>query len=213
MPATAITGTFTNDDGTPFRGFLRCTRFNDTLPTIPTTFSPVDVPTDEAGLANWDLMAGKYRLEIGAASEPRVIIVPEYSGAVWDYRLLLATASGSGGGKTIYYGISTETEVTESIVTTQFTKVWAGSLGSGFSFLAGGYKFFVWDDELGAPLADVGFLDPRTRMAVSMAGDAEGYDETENGWYYQLLSIGGVAHRVYRTRNVLGGAVKINVQA
>lgn len=213
MPATAVTGTFTNDDGTPFRGFIRCTRFIDTLPATPTTFQPVEVPTDEAGLADWNLMAGKYRLEVGNASEPRVIVVPAYSGAVWDYRLLLGSASAAAGGKTLYYGVSDETDVTEEIVTTQFTKVWMQSVGSGFSFAAGGYKFFVWDDDLGSPLEDVGFLDPRTRMAVSMAAEADGYTETESGWYYQLLSIGSTAHRVYRTRNVLGGAVKINVQA
>lgn len=117
-----------------------------------------------------------------------------------------------------YIGTSTNTVLTEA----QIEALAAISLSSGFAatyaLAAGGYKYFVWDDALGSPTATTGFKDTATNLAVDMADvtDHANYSNIQNGWSYALVSVtnaqGVVSNkRVYRTRNILGGAINIIV--
>lgn len=117
-----------------------------------------------------------------------------------------------------YIGTSTDTTLTESqIEALALTELNAGITGT-FSLAAGGYKYFVWDDALGSPTAVTGFKDTSTNLSVAMAdsSDNAAYSNTQNGWSYALVSVTnaeGVTSnkRVYRTKNILGGTITIQV--
>jgi len=99
-----------------------------------------------------------------------------------------------------------------------------GNLASGFaqtrSFAAGGYKYYCWPDTFGSPTASTGFKDTSNGLPVAMATstDNAAYSNVQNGWYYALVSVTNTAptpvttnYRVYRTQNVLGGTITIQV--
>jgi hypothetical protein len=117
-----------------------------------------------------------------------------------------------------YIGTSTNTTLTEAqIEALALTELNAGITGT-YSLAAGGYKYFVFDDALGSPTAITGFKDTSTNLAVAMADstDDAAYSNTQNGWSYALVSVTnaeGVTSnkRVYRTKNILGGSITIQV--
>lgn len=62
------------------------------------------------------------------------------------------------------------------------------------------YLFWVWPHSIvDQPVAGTGFTLDGLSITGDLAGAAQGYDQTENGWPYALVSVGGVLHRVYRT--------------
>lgn len=80
------------------------------------------------------------------------------------------------------------------------------------AFTAGQYRIFAWPDFFGSPRQYDGFIDPATGFAFGMAGTAEGYTHSENGWNYKLMTVGGRVCRVYRSFNPIGAAHSIQVQ-
>jgi hypothetical protein len=87
-----------------------------------------------------------------------------------------------------------------------------------YNFAAGGYKYFCWADSLGSPTAVTGIKDTATNLTVSMAdgSDDAAYSNVQNGWSYALVSVtntNGVNtnYRVYRTKNILGSTINIQV--
>lgn len=114
----------------------------------------------------------------------------------------------------LFYGTNANTSLTEAnieaLTNNNLDTVFAGT----YTFVAGNYKYFAFPSAFGV----VGlFKDADTQLAVAMAGPAEGYTTTSgNGLYYQVVSVTnahGVTHNynVYRTRNILNGAITITV--
>lgn len=82
------------------------------------------------------------------------------------------------------------------------------------------YKYFCCPDSFATPTAMTGFKDISTGFAVSMADSSDNafYSNTSNGWSYGLVSVtNGTAtpvttnYRVYRSKNILNGAITIVV--
>ena len=116
----------------------------------------------------------------------------------------------------IYYGISTNTTLTSSQALALSNNFLASSFPGTYNFNPTGYKYFVVPDIFPAPTATIGIKDSSTNLSIAMAGVAENYLLSQNGWNYQLISITNVLgvtanYRVYRTLNVLGGAIQIIV--
>jgi len=120
----------------------------------------------------------------------------------------------------VYSGTSASVSLNEAGIEGLVT----GTLKSGFvgtyTLTTGDYKYICFPDSFGSPTAVTGFKDSSTGLAVSMAdvGDDAFYSNTQNGWSYGLVSVtNGTAHpvvenyRVYRTKNILGGAIDIIV--
>ena len=87
-----------------------------------------------------------------------------------------------------------------------------------YSFAAGDYKYFAWPDSFGSPTASTGFKDTSTNLAVAMADSTDNafFSNEQNGWYYGTVSVTNTygqttTYRVYRTKNVLGGSINIQV--
>jgi len=94
----------------------------------------------------------------------------------------------------------------------------SGSKNGSYSMAAGGYKYFCWPDSYGSPTAVTGFKDSATNLSVSMAdsSDNAAFSNVQNGWSYALVSVTNVNgattnYRVYRTKNILGGSINIQV--
>jgi hypothetical protein len=117
-----------------------------------------------------------------------------------------------------YIGTSTNTTLTEAQIEALATQAVSSTFATTYALAAGGYKYFVWDDTLGSPTASTGFKDTATNLAVAMADstDNAAYSNVQNGWSYALVSVTNVNgvvsnKRVYRTKNILGGAINIQV--
>jgi hypothetical protein len=113
-----------------------------------------------------------------------------------------------------FYGTSTNTTLTAPQIQALTTNQLASAFGITATYLAGGYKYYAIPNVFGFPVL---FRDFNTNLAVAMAGPGEGYTSTNgNGMYYQTVSVTNpfsvvMTYRVYRTRNVLGGTIKIIV--
>ena len=88
----------------------------------------------------------------------------------------------------------------------------AGRAGT-YNFGAGAYKYFAWPTSFGAPTL---FRDFNTNLAVAMAGVAEGYTTPVGSYYAQVVTITNgfgktTNYYVFRTKNILGGAISIVV--
>jgi len=60
------------------------------------------------------------------------------------------------------------------------------------------YLYFAWPAALTQqPAVGTGFTS--SGFAVAMAGTSEGFVESENGWNYALVDVGGISYRLYRT--------------
>ena len=118
----------------------------------------------------------------------------------------------------MFAGTSTNGALTASQVQALAGNALASSKNSTVGFAGGGYKYFAWPDSFGAPTAGTGFKDTATNLAVAMADstDNTAYSSTQNGWSYASVSVtnaNGIAtiYRVYRTKNVLGSSINIQV--
>jgi hypothetical protein len=117
-----------------------------------------------------------------------------------------------------HWGTSTSTTLDEAAILALTSSALDSDFEGDLSFAAGGYKYLVYDDDLGAPTALTGFKDTATNLSVSMAdsSDHADYSNVQNGWYYAIVSVTNAEgitsdKRVYRTKNILGGAINIEV--
>lgn len=118
----------------------------------------------------------------------------------------------------IYFGTSASTSLNEAGIEALTSSGLSAGLIGTYSFIAGNYKYFAWPDSFGSPTATTGFKDTATNLAVSMASvtDNPAFSNVQNGWYYQLVSVTNVNgittnYRVYRTLNILGSSINIQV--
>ena len=115
----------------------------------------------------------------------------------------------------LYYGTGVATTLTEAGIQSLASSALATNKNGNYSFAAGNYKYFAWADSLGSPTAINGFFSGG--FPVAMAGASEGYNNTDsNGWNYDAVNVTNTfgittTYRVYRTLNVLGGAINITV--
>lgn len=118
----------------------------------------------------------------------------------------------------LYFGTSANATLSASQIQALANDPLASTENGTFSFVAGNYKYFAWPDSFGSPTAVTGFKDTSTNLSVSMAdaSDNPAYSNTQNGWSYDLVSVTNVFgattnYRVYRTKNLLGGSINIQV--
>lgn len=112
-----------------------------------------------------------------------------------------------------FYGTSTNTSLTAVQAQALSGQYLGSSHAATMAFASGGYKYYVMPHSgFGFPSL---FKDTMTQLAVAMADPADGYTFTNgNGLYYDLVTITNAfsvvkQYRVYRTKNILGGAVTI----
>lgn len=114
----------------------------------------------------------------------------------------------------VFSGTSTNLALTAPQIQSLTNNALQSSFGTTIQYVAGGYKYYCIPSTFGFPSL---FKDVSTNLNVAMAGIAEGYTSTNgNGIYYQSVSVTnayGVVnnYRIYRTRNVLGGVIKIAI--
>ena len=118
----------------------------------------------------------------------------------------------------LYHGTSNSVILTEANIKALANSSLTTSRSATYSMAAGGYKYFCWPDSFGSPTAVTGFKDTATNLSVSMAdsSDNAAFSNVQNGWSYALVSVtnaNGVTtnYRVYRTKNILGGSINIQV--
>jgi hypothetical protein len=118
----------------------------------------------------------------------------------------------------VYYGTSSSTTLDESGIEGLASSLLTSSETDTYSFAAGDYKYFAWPDSFGSPTASTGFKDTSTNLAVAMADSTDNafFSNEQNGWYYGTVSVTNTygqttTYRVYRTKNVLGGSINIQV--
>jgi hypothetical protein len=118
----------------------------------------------------------------------------------------------------LYHGTSNNGTLTEANIKALANSSLTTSRSATYSMAAGGYKYFCWPDSFGSPTAVTGFKDTATNLSVSMAdsSDNAAFSNVQNGWSYALVSVtnaNGVTtnYRVYRTKNILGGSINIQV--
>ncbi len=108
----------------------------------------------------------------------------------------------------VYWGFSPSTTLNEAgILALQNTSNESDAFRN-FTFQAGSteddYYFFSFPAAFASPAAGNGFF--YISSPVSMAGTADGYtDGPVNGWYFTNVTVGGIAHHLYRSFQQLGG--------
>lgn len=117
-----------------------------------------------------------------------------------------------------YSGTNTNPFLNETEIEALANVFLVGGLTVNHSLAAGGYKYICFPDGFGSPTTTTGFRDNATLLPISMADNTDNvfYSNTQNGWSYGLVSVTNVNtittnYRVYRSRNVLGGSIQINV--
>jgi hypothetical protein len=114
----------------------------------------------------------------------------------------------------LYFGTNVGATLSESQAKSLESSFLGTSMITTYQFGTGGYKYFVVPGSFSNPSL---FRDFNTNLAVVMAGASEGYTDTNGGAYnFKYLNITnqfGVlsTYRVYRTKHVLGGSIKITV--
>jgi hypothetical protein len=118
----------------------------------------------------------------------------------------------------LYHGTSNSATMSESGIKSLVNSSLTSSKNTTYSMAAGGYKYFCWPEIFGSPTAVTGFKDTATNLSVSMAdsSDNAAFSNVQNGWSYALVSVTNVNgattnYRVYRTKNILGGSINIQV--
>lgn len=212
-----ITGTITRKDGSPFVGFVRFTPWWQTPPDTFSDQTPITTVTSKAGALSQSLAIGYYRVEVG--NNPSFLIqIPEDSAEDTVYELstvvvgpnYMPSSGGAGGSFTVYYGKDDLTILTGAQALGTLTAKSTSTIVSTYSLAAGtGYIYFAWPETAGSPKAGTGFAIGSFNVPMATSGD--GYDQTENGWAYKLVTIDGVSCRLYRTFNKVNGAVDIIV--
>lgn len=113
-----------------------------------------------------------------------------------------------------YFGEDTRTTLLEAEIKTGLTNSNLVTTEVGtYAFAGGGYKYLVYPDSFGSPNL---FKDAATNLQVAMADNSDGYTTLSNGYYYNTISITNqysvaTTYRIYRTKNILGGAIDIIV--
>lgn len=114
-----------------------------------------------------------------------------------------------------FFGTAAAVTLNEAAIEALANNPLASGFAGTYAFIAGDYKYFAWPDSFGGPSS---FKDQATQLAVAMADatDDAAYSNTENGFSYALVSVTNgfgetTNYRVYRTKNVLGGAITIIV--
>lgn len=117
-----------------------------------------------------------------------------------------------------YAGTNANGTLTQAQIKALVTNSLSATPNGTFALVAGDYKYFAWADSLGSPTAVTGFKDTATNLTVAMADstDNAAYSNVQNGWSYALVSVTNVNgittnYRVYRTKNILGGSISIQV--
>lgn len=169
----------------------------------------VRVSTDTSGQFQVELAAGSYRMAAEGARKTVEISVPDGDDA-WGLDEVAVDSPGAMAG-VIRWGSNPSGALSGSGLETLEGAVFRASIGGEYACSAGGYKYLVWPASLGSPSEGTGILDVATGLPVSMAGSAEGFESAENGWAYRIDSVGGVSCRVYRTRQAIGGILKLQV--
>lgn len=118
----------------------------------------------------------------------------------------------------LYHGTSNNSTLTEANIKALVNSSLTTTRNATYSMAAGGYKYFCWPDSFGSPTAVTGFKDTATNLSVSMAdsSDNAAFSNVQNGWSYALVSVTNANgattnYRVYRTKNILGGSINIQV--
>lgn len=113
-----------------------------------------------------------------------------------------------------YWGEDTRPSLVEAEIKTGLTNSNLVTTEVGtYQYLGGGYKYLVYPDSFGSPNL---FKDGATNLQVAMADNSDGYTTFSNGYYYNTLTITNqysipTTYRIYRTKNILGGAIEIIV--
>ena len=110
-----------------------------------------------------------------------------------------------------YWGVSTNTTLIETEIEALTSNALKSTYAGTFTFGTTGYKYYCYPDAMGGVSS---FSDSTTLLPVAMADSTDGYTNLENGLYYDLVSVTNsnaitTNYRVYRTKNVLGGAINI----
>jgi hypothetical protein len=115
----------------------------------------------------------------------------------------------------IYYGTSSNVTLTESDIESLANSGLVNTYAGSFVYVSGGYKYFCIPDSFGSPNS---FKDDATNLTVAMATNSDDvfYSNIANGIYYGLVSVTNVNgnttnYKVYRTKNILGGSITIDV--
>ena len=114
------------------------------------------------------------------------------------------------------------TNAAATLNATQIQALVTSALASGFaatySLVAGDYKYFAFPDSFGSPTATTGFKDTSTGFPISMADGTDNafFSNIQNGWSYGTVTVVNAnsistTYRVYRSKNVLGGSINIQV--
>ncbi len=107
---------------------------------------------------------------------------------------------------TVYTGVSTNGDLDASEIVANLTgEVRTGFVGE-YDFEAGGYKYFVFPDNWDIPN---GFYLGAANMAMSLTQGT--YVDADTNFSYRTVVIDTVTYKVYRSLNILGGVVMINV--
>jgi len=114
----------------------------------------------------------------------------------------------------LYYGTSSATTLTEGDIESLGTIANINGVTGTYTYASGGYKYFCFPSMYASPSL---FRDLATNLAVAMADASDGYTQNSGGPYnYQLVSTTNahgvpVNYKVFRTKNMLGGTIKIVV--
>ena len=208
-----ITGTLLLADGSP----LICGTVEFlpiSTPVIGTDASvaiplPVRATTDASGDFEIDLVAGSYRMAADAVRAFVEISVPAGSG-IYSLDQVAVDLPGATAG-TVRWGSNAGADLTDADLAGLEGGITRASIGGDYACSAGGFKYLVWPISLGSPATGIGIVDPSTGLAVSMAGEDEGFDQVENGWAYRIAGVAGISCRVYRTRQSIGSPFTLRV--
>lgn len=114
-----------------------------------------------------------------------------------------------------YFGTSENSSLNESEIKALASSALASGFGGTFSYAGGGYKFLCFPTSFGSPAS---FKDSSTNLNVAMASsdDDAFFSNIANSLSYGLVSVTNshsqtINYRVYRTKNILGGAISIIV--
>ena len=117
-----------------------------------------------------------------------------------------------------YHGISTDSFLDVLFIKENFVAMQNVSFEGTYSFSSGGYKYLSWPDSWGSPIPITGFRDTINGMPIAMASENESpeFNNEENGWHFARIILQdsldqNISYRLYRTRNILGGALSITI--
>lgn len=205
-----VTGTISCADPTrTFRGVVMARRISPASSTSTGVVQFAATTLSEDGV---QLSSGRWMLTWwdGPEASRIVIDVPEGTNSYTLDSLIMDREGGRTGA--VRWGASTtETPGSADLATMCPSARYGTSPAGNYEFPAGGFKFLAWPESHGSPTAGGGFKDAVTGLPISMAGDNEGFTSSENGWGFLALVFDGVATRVYRTRQAIGGAITITV--